>query len=66
MIVDLSSVHCAWCGMSSDDARVYVCPSCARLTCYECVYLLDDAMQCVHSTPQQRGVLTRGDWKDAP
>jgi len=64
LIVDLKAFACSWCGMSSDDVRVVQCPSCGLLTCYECVYLFDGGTECKHTTPKERGVLTRQDWDE--
>lgn len=63
-IVNLAAQQCEWCGIDSDSARVIVCPSCGRLTCHECVRLLDEATVCKHTTPGERRVVTRQDWGD--
>lgn len=62
VVVDLSAQHCQWCGMNSDDVRVFTCPACGRLTCYECVRLQDEGTYCAHTTPKQRKVLTHQEW----
>lgn len=63
-VVDFSTVNCHWCGMSSNDARVIECPACSRFTCMECVRLYDEGTYCEHTTPKERGVLTKQDWSD--
>lgn len=63
-VYDLTSFKCMWCGMSSEDTRVFSCPNCGLLTCRECVRLSDEGTYCEHTTAKQRGVVTRQDWGD--
>lgn len=63
-VVNFITLHCKFCGMSSNDVRIFPCPSCADLTCYECVHLYEEGLSCEHMTPRQRGVLYAQDWND--
>lgn len=61
---DLRERFCEWCCASDEDTYILRCPGCGRLTCRECCYLLDDTMCCMHTRPDERGVVVRSDWND--
>lgn len=63
-VVNLAARFCGWCGVDSDSTRVIECPACGCDTCRECVRLMDEGCVCDHTTPRQRGVVTRQDWGD--